>query len=136
VLWNELRRSLAVATSALAGSPQVTNTQPIAAMRRLNRRMQMDVGRILAYFTFRRLLDAVEVLDMTDCEARWRANLKWRDVIASDVGLRRPVVEGAGPQMPAGPVGADDDTRRRCLRADEREFAWRSSIRKKTFARA
>ena len=52
----------------------------------------------------------------------------------SDVGLRRPVVEGAGPQRPAGPVGADDDARGRSLRADEREFAWRGSIRKETFA--
>ena len=52
----------------------------------------------------------------------------------SDVGLRRPVVEGAGPQRPAGPVGADDDARGRSLRADEREFPWRGSIRKETFA--
>jgi hypothetical protein len=54
----------------------------------------------------------------------------------SNVGLRRPVVEGAGPQRPAGPVGADDDARGRSLRVDEREFAWRGSFRKETFARA
>jgi hypothetical protein len=52
----------------------------------------------------------------------------------SDAGLHRPVVEGASPQGPAGPVGADDDARGRSLRADEREFAWRGSIRKETFA--
>ena len=52
----------------------------------------------------------------------------------SDVGSRRRVVEGAGPQRPAGSVGADDDARGRSLRADEREFAWRGSFRKETFA--
>ena len=49
----------------------------------------------------------------------------------SDVGLRRPVVEGAGPQRPPGPVGADDDSRGRSLRADEREFARRAPFEKK-----
>jgi len=46
------------------------------------------------------------------------------------------VVVGAGPQRPTGPVGADDDARGHSLRADEREFAWRGSIRKDTFASA
>jgi hypothetical protein len=46
------------------------------------------------------------------------------------------VVVGAGPQRPSGPVGADDDARGHSLRADEREFAWRGSIRKDTFASA
>jgi hypothetical protein len=53
---------------------------------------------------------------------------------SNNLGSRRRVVEGAGPQRPAGPVGADDDARGRSLRADEREFAWRGSIRKETFA--
>jgi hypothetical protein len=38
---------------------------------------------------------------------------------AKDVGSRRRVVEGAGPQRPAGPVGADDDARGRSLCADD-----------------
>jgi hypothetical protein len=46
------------------------------------------------------------------------------------------VVVGAGPQRPTGPVGADDDARGHRLRAYEREFAWRGSIRKDTFASA
>ena len=46
----------------------------------------------------------------------------------SDVGSPRRVVEGAGPQRPAGPVRADDDARGHSLGADEREFAWRRSI--------
>jgi hypothetical protein len=54
----------------------------------------------------------------------------------SDVGSCRRVVEGAGPQRPAGSVRADDDARGRSLRADEREFAGRGSIRKETFAGA
>ena len=53
-----------------------------------------------------------------------------------NAGLRRVVGEGAGPQRPAGPVGSDDDARGRSLRAHEREFAWRDSIRKETFAGA
>ena len=53
---------------------------------------------------------------------------------SNNLGSRRRVVEGAGPQRPTGPVGADDDARGRSLRADEREFAWRGSIRKDTFA--
>ena len=44
--------------------------------------------------------------------------------VTGDAGLRRRV-EGAGPQRPAGPIGADDDARGRRLRADDREFAWR-----------
>ena len=54
----------------------------------------------------------------------------------TDVGSRRCFVEGAGPQRSAGPVSADDDARGRSLRVDEREFAWRGSIRKETFAGA
>jgi len=52
----------------------------------------------------------------------------------TDVGSRRRFVEGTGPQRSAGPVSADDDARGRSLRVDEREFAWRGSIRKETFA--
>jgi len=44
---------------------------------------------------------------------------------------KEPVRKG-----PARPLGADDDARGRSLRADEREFAWRGSIRKETFAYA
>jgi hypothetical protein len=46
------------------------------------------------------------------------------------------VVVGTGSQRPTGPVGADDDARGHSLRADEREFAWRGSVRKDTFASA
>jgi hypothetical protein len=41
--------------------------------------------------------------------------------------------DSAMAQRP-GPVGTDDDARGRSLRADKREFAWRGSIRKETFA--
>jgi hypothetical protein len=49
-------------------------------------------------------------------------------------GGRRIPVRSLCPQRPAEPVGADNDARGRSLRADEREFAWRGSIRKETFA--
>ena len=41
---------------------------------------------------------------------------------------------GARPQRPGGPVGAEDDARGPSLRGDEREFAWRGSIREEAFA--
>ena len=53
---------------------------------------------------------------------------------AKKIASRRRIVEGAGPQRPAGSVGADDDARGHGLGADEREFARRGSIRKETFA--
>ena len=43
-------------------------------------------------------------------------------------------VHGAGAQRAAVLVGADDDARGHGLRADEREFAGRGSIRKEAFA--
>ena len=51
-------------------------------------------------------------------------------------GLLPRVGVGAGPQRPAGLVGADDDARAHSLRADEREFAWRGALRKDTLANA
>src|SRR5215472_6005912 len=56
--------------------------------------------------------------------------------IISDAGLLHQVGVGASPQGPAGPVRADDDARGHSLRADQREFAWRRSIRKDAFAGA
>src|SRR5258708_29417551 len=51
----------------------------------------------------------------------------------SDVGS---LAHGAGPQGPVRPVAADDDARGHCLRTDEREFAWRGSLREETFPSA
>jgi len=50
------------------------------------------------------------------------------------VGLLPRVGVGAGAQRTVRLVGTDDDARAHSLRADEREFAWRSSIREETFA--
>ena len=66
---------------------------------------------------------------------RWHFRLPHLCEGAPALSLPRVIV-GAGPQRPAGLVGADDDARAHSLRADEREFAWRGSLRKDTFAGA
>src|SRR5262249_12668519 len=85
-----------------------------------------EVREVLVYFFISNLPGVVDaaIQCAVDCE----------DQVSHVIAALRCVAEEAGPQRPAGPVGADDDARGHSLRADERELAWRGAIRKETFA--
>ncbi len=91
------------------------------------------------------LLEKIGQFDATRENRRQRRNIFGKlgnvpsvpvSAMISNVGSLRRVAVCAGPQRAARLVGADDDARGDSLRADEREFTWRSSIRKDTFAGA
>ena len=79
------------------------------------------------------LRSGVPLLRSLDILERQSVNPALSEVLRE---VRARVADGTGPQRPVGPIGADDDARGHSLRADEREIAWRGSIRKETFAGA